>query len=104
MCADDVVRLGVELWRGREFFILAEGLQVEFFWHYQVEKAVLCILFVFTLTSPISVHMTQRFVIQGCPTLITKWSKVTDNLLCKVVNSLFCGHISLHNSSSARTI
>ena len=33
--------------------------------------------------------MTQRFVIQGCPTLITKLSKVTDNLLCTVVNSLF---------------
>ena len=31
MCVDDVVRLGVELWRGCKFFFLAEGLKIEFF-------------------------------------------------------------------------
>ena len=30
VCVDDVVRLGVELWRGCKFFILAEGLKIEF--------------------------------------------------------------------------
>ena len=30
MCVDDVVRLGMEPWRGCKFFILAEGLKIEF--------------------------------------------------------------------------
>ena len=46
MCVDDVVRLGVELWRGCKFYILAEGQKIEFFWPYQVEKAVWYKLFV----------------------------------------------------------
>ena len=39
MCVDDVVRLGWSFGEGANF-ILAEGLKIEFFWHYQVEKAV----------------------------------------------------------------
>ena len=33
MCVtvDDVGRLGVEPWRGCKFFVLAEGLKIEFF-------------------------------------------------------------------------
>ena len=49
-----------------QIFILAEGLN----WHYQVEKAAWCKHFVnlvYTFTLPI--HLTRRFVIQGCPTL-----------------------------------
>ena len=41
MFVDDVVRLRVEPWPERvQICILAEGLKVEFYWHYQVEKAV----------------------------------------------------------------
>ena len=39
VCVDDVVRLRVVLERV-QISILAEGLKIEFFWHYQVEKAV----------------------------------------------------------------
>ena len=47
MCVDDVVRLGVDGALERvQIFILANGLKIEFFWHYKVEKAVWCKLFV----------------------------------------------------------
>ena len=31
VCVDDVVRLGLEPWRGLQIYILAEGLKIEFF-------------------------------------------------------------------------
>ena len=46
MCVDDVVRLGGGALERVENFILAEGLKIEFFWHYQVEKAAWYKLFV----------------------------------------------------------
>ena len=69
VCVDDVVRLGVEPWRGCNFFFfLPEGLKMSFFWHCQVEKAVWYKLFVnLVYTSNPSIHMTRRFVIQGYP-------------------------------------
>ena len=52
-----------------QIFILAEGLKIEFFRHYQVEKAVWCeSCEQLDITHP-SACMTWRFVIQGCPTL-----------------------------------
>ena len=72
MCFDDVVRLGVELWRGCKFFFLAEGLKIEFFGISGRESSLVQTFCEsckqLDITHP-SIHMTQRFVIQGCPTL-----------------------------------
>ena len=40
MYVDDVVRLGGGALERVQISILAEGLRIDFFWHYQVEKAV----------------------------------------------------------------
>ena len=77
-------------------FYFSQGSKIEFFWHYQIEKACSLVQtfvsFVYTYTLPIhrSVHMTRRFVVQGCPTLIST-NHVT--LLITVV-------LKLNNSAS----
>ena len=63
MCVDDVVRVGVELWRG------CKGLKIEFFALSGRESSCESCEKL-DITHP-SVHMTQRFVIQGRPTLIS---------------------------------
>ena len=58
VCVDDEVRLGVEPWRG---CILAEELKIDIFLALSGrERRVVQTL------SHSSVHMTRRFVIQGC--------------------------------------
>ena len=66
---DDVVRLGVEPWRG---FNLAEVLKIEFFALSGRESSLVqtfCQSCVHLDLGNLAVHIFQRFVIQGCPTL-----------------------------------
>ena len=56
-----------------QIFILAEGLKIEYFGSIRLKKNSLVQTFCesceqLDITHP-SVHMTRRFVIQGCPTL-----------------------------------
>ena len=68
VCVDDVVGLGVEPWEGANF-ISAEGLKIDLSVR---ESSLLQIFYEYCaqldVTHP-SIHMTWKFVIQGCPTL-----------------------------------
>ena len=62
-----------------QVFILAEGLNIEFLALSGREGSLVQTFCEsceqLDITHP-SDHMTQRFMIQGCPTLIYSWSKI----------------------------
>ena len=95
MCVDDVVRLGVERTGALErvqIFILAEGLKIEIFWALSGRESSLIQTFYESCAhldiTHRSVHMSQRFVIRGCPTLMThSTTNQSSKLACKRQNN-----------------
>ena len=72
-----------------QIFILAEGLKIEFFFALSGRESSLVQTFCesceqLDITHP-CVHMTRRFVIQGCPTLNVKNNTAISCLVLKLV-------------------
>ena len=59
-------------WSLGEFFILAEVLNIEFFFALSGRESSCLVHLVYTDFTHSSIHTNQRFVIQGCPTLISR--------------------------------